>query len=38
MLIDLKALKFQELYGIGYLDGDPEKNTPNLTIGTCAKL
>lgn len=34
-----KALRFQEYYGLGYVDGeDAPGNTPSITIGTCTKL
>ncbi|MEE1611860.1 hypothetical protein [Microvirga sp. CF3016] len=39
MLIDAKSLRYQEFYGIGYIDGKDEPgNTPSLTLGTCTRL
>ena len=39
MLIDTKTLRYHELYGLGYIDGqDAEGNTPSLTLGTCSRL
>jgi hypothetical protein len=39
MLIDTTALRYQELYGLGFIDGeDKPGNTPFLTIGKCTRL
>ena len=39
MMIDSKSMRFQEVYGLGYIDGeDAPGNTPSLTIGTCVRL
>lgn len=39
MLIDTKSLRYQEVYGLGYIEGkDTDGNTPSLTIGTCTRL
>lgn len=38
MLIDMGTMRYQELYGFGYINGvDKDANTPSLTIGTCAR-
>lgn len=38
MLIDMGTMRYQELYGLGYINGnDKDGNTPSLTIGTCAR-
>lgn len=38
-LMDVKTLRFQDLYGIGFVDGgDSTTNTPSLTIGKCTRL
>jgi hypothetical protein len=38
LLVDTKTLRFQELHGIGFLEGDKEGNTPALTRGKCTRL
>ena len=38
MIVDTKTMRFQELFGSGYIQGDNDGVTPSLTIGTCAKL
>lgn len=39
MLIDVKSMRFQEVYGFGYIDGkDQPGNTPSITIGKCSRL
>lgn len=39
MLIDTKTLRYQEVYGLGYIDGnDTVGNTPSFSIGTCSRL
>ena len=36
ILIDTKRLRYQEIYGIGYLDAfDSEQHSPSITIGRC---
>lgn len=38
-LFNKSTLRFQEYYGIGFVDGrDDGGNTPSLTIGHCSKL
>jgi hypothetical protein len=37
--MNTKSLRYQEFYGIGYLDGeDKPGNTPSLTIGRCSRI
>jgi hypothetical protein len=39
MLIDVVSMRYQEVYGLGYIDGkDAPGNTPSFTIGTCTRL
>lgn len=38
-LFSERTLRFQEYYGIGYIDGeDKGGNTPSITIGTCSRI
>jgi hypothetical protein len=38
-MLNFESLRFQEYYGVGYVDGrDSVENTPALTIGTCSKM
>jgi len=38
-LMDTKSLRYQDFYGLGYLDGeDRPGNTPSLTIGKCTRV
>jgi hypothetical protein len=39
MVINTKSLRYQEYYGLGYVDGDDKPgNTPSITIGRCTRL
>ncbi len=39
MIFDTNSLRYQELYGFGYLEGeDKPGNTPSFTIGTCTRI
>lgn len=39
MWINTETLRYQEVYGLGYIDGkDDTGNTPSLTIGTCTRV
>jgi hypothetical protein len=38
MIIDTNSLRYQEFYGVGYLDGTDNKGTPNVTIGKCSRV
>ena len=38
MTISIDNLRFQEIYGVGYVFGDYPGNTPSMTIGTCSRI
>jgi hypothetical protein len=37
-IMNPKMLRYQEFYGMGFIDGDSAENTPALTLGKCVQL
>jgi hypothetical protein len=35
---NFETLRFDEIYAYGYVEDDPNGNTPSMTIGRCTKL
>lgn len=37
-VLNIETLRFQQVYGYGYVDDRPINNTPSITAGKCSVL